>query len=116
MSVRLWMYTIRPITLVLIMMLSGIYIDAFSSEAASKRENFPSVADDLVDLVGDIFNHNDMQVGRFPAPPVSYVSFPRHVPVSLRSAIEHLLVALFFVHSLSSKGLMKWRSDFIKRG
>ena len=100
------MYTIRPITLVLIMMLSGIYIDSFCSESADKRENFPSVADDLVDLVEDIFNHNDMQVGSFPsAPPFFYVSFPRNVPVSLRSAMENLIAFLSVcVHSLSSKG------------
>ena len=96
--------------MVLIMMLSGIYIKAFCSEAADKRENFPSVADDLVYLAEDIFNHNTMQVGSFSAHLVSYASVPRQVSMpSMARCVPPLSTRLFSnfslcVRSLSSMG------------
>ena len=56
------MLLVRPFLVVLIMLMSGIYIDAFSSEEADLREAYPSVADDLVGIVHDSLNQGDQKV------------------------------------------------------
>ena len=61
-SFSLFMMLVRPFLVVLIMLLSGYYIDAFSSEEVHLREAYPSVADDLVGLVHDSLNRGDQKV------------------------------------------------------
>ena len=57
------MLVVRPLLIVLLMMLSAIYVDAFSSEVADAREGFQSVAGDLLGLVHDSLNRKDQKVG-----------------------------------------------------
>ena len=59
---NLFMLLVRPFLAVLIMLMSGIYIDALSSEEADLREAYPSVADDLVGIVHDSLNRRDQKV------------------------------------------------------
>ena len=61
-SFDLFMVVIRPLLLILIMMLSGIYIDAFCSEAADKREGYQSVAGDVLGFIHDSLNRRDQKV------------------------------------------------------
>ena len=61
-SLDLFMLIVRPFLFVLVMMLSGIYIDAFSGEVAKAREGAPSVAGDLLGLVHDGLNRRDQRV------------------------------------------------------
>ena len=61
-SLDLFMLVARPLLIVLVMMLSGIYIDAFSGEVAGAREGYPSVAGDLLGLVHDGLNRRDQLV------------------------------------------------------
>ena len=61
-SFDLFMLIVRPLLIVLVMMLSGIYIDAFSGEVADVREGYPSVAGDLIGIVHDGLNRRDQQV------------------------------------------------------
>lgn len=98
----------RPILLILILMLSGIYIDAFSSEAADKRENFPSVAEDLVDLAGDVINRREMQVMRLPGslPDILLHLYPSGKAMLSRSAAHF---------SSFSRQSARWRRVLRKR-
>jgi len=59
---NLFMLVVRPLLIVLLMMLSAIYVDAFSSEVADAREGFQSVAGDLLGLVHDSLNRKDQKV------------------------------------------------------
>ena len=58
----MFMWVVRPLLAVLIMLISGIYIDAFSSETAAAREDYTSVAGDLSGIVRDILNRRDQEV------------------------------------------------------
>ena len=61
-SFSLFMLLVRPVLIILIMLMTGIYIDVYKSKEADVREGFPSVADDMVGIVHDNLNWGNQKV------------------------------------------------------
>jgi hypothetical protein len=61
----IFMLAVRPMLIVLMMMLSAIYVDAFSGEIADAREVHQSVFGDLLGLLHDNLNRKDQKVSLF---------------------------------------------------
>ena len=61
-SFALFLWLLRPMLMIMLMMLSGIYIDAFSSEDADARESCLSVAEDVAGILQDRIYRSSVRV------------------------------------------------------
>lgn len=62
MAAALYLYIVRTLLVVLTMMFSAIYIEAFCCAEADAREKFLSVAEDLAEIFHDTLHRRDLEV------------------------------------------------------